>query len=42
MQVLKSIFLKRFTHEQVEEESDPLENQYGGKFASLETMEVLL
>ena len=41
MQVLKSIFLKGFTLLQVEEESDPLENQ-GGKFASMETLEVVM
>ena len=41
MQVLKSIFLKGFTLLQVEEESDPLENQ-GGKFASVETLEVVM
>ena len=41
MQVLKSIFLKGFTLLQVEEESDPLENQ-GGKFTSMETLEVVM
>ena len=41
MQMLKSILSKGFTLLQVEEESDPLENQ-GGKFASMETMEVVI